>query len=138
PAWPRGEAGVRWLEVVEAAAGHGLAGLAGSSPDVGVVGYTLGGGLSFLGRKYGLAASHVQAIEVVTADGQLVRADRQREYDLFWALRGGGSFGMSPRSSSGFPQPRRCTPGPCGTRPSAAGRCCPPGASPPRATPRRS
>jgi len=85
---------VRWLEVVEAAAGHGLAGLAGSSPDVGVVGYTLGGGLSFLGRKYGLAASHVQAIEVVTADGQLVRADRQREYDLFWALRGGGSFGI--------------------------------------------
>ena len=85
---------MRWLEVVEAAAGHGLAGLAGSSPDVGVVGYTLGGGLSFLGRKYGLAASHVQAIEVVTADGQLVRADRQREYDLFWALRGGGSFGI--------------------------------------------
>ena len=91
----RAEAGVRWLEVVEAAAGHGLAGLAGSSPNVGVVGYTLGGGLSFLGRKYGLAASHVQAIEVVTADGQLVRADRQREYDLFWALRGGGgSFGI--------------------------------------------
>ena len=91
----RVEAGVAWLEVVEAAAQHGLAALAGSSPDVGVVGYTLGGGLSFLGRRYGLAANHVSAIEVVTADGRLVRADRQHEQDLFWALRGGGgSFGV--------------------------------------------
>ena len=91
----RAEAGVLWLEVVEAAARHGLAGLAGSSPDVGVVGYTLGGGLSFLGRKYGLAASNVHAIELVTADGRLVRADCEHEPDLFWALRGGGgSFGI--------------------------------------------
>ena len=91
----RAEAGVVWLEVVEAAARHGLAGLAGSSPDVGVVGYTLGGGLSFLGRKYGLAASNVDAIELVTAGGQLVRADRRHEPDLFWAMRGGGgSFGI--------------------------------------------
>ena len=75
----RVEAGVVWLEVVEAAAQHGLAALAGSSPDVGVVGYTLGGGMSFLGRKYGLAANAVRAIEL----------------DLFWALRGGGgSFGV--------------------------------------------
>ena len=91
----RAEAGVVWLEVVEAAARHGLAALAGSSPDVGVVGYTLGGGLSFLGRKYGLAASNVDAIELVTAGGQLVRADRRHEPDLFWAMRGGGgSFGI--------------------------------------------
>ena len=86
----RVEAGVAWLEVVEAAAQHGLAALAGSSPDVGVVGYTLGGGLSFLGRKHGLAANHVRAIELVTADGRLVRADPENEPDLFWALRGGG------------------------------------------------
>jgi hypothetical protein len=91
----RVEAGVVWLEVVEAAARYGLAGLVGSSPDVGVVGYTLGGGLSFLGRKYGLAASNVRAVELVTADGRLVRADREHEADLFWALRGGGgSFGV--------------------------------------------
>ncbi len=91
----RVEAGVAWLEVVDAAARHGLAALAGSSPDVGVVGYTLGGGLSFLGRRYGLAANHMSAIELVTADGQLVRADRENEPDLFWALRGGGgSFGI--------------------------------------------
>ena len=55
----RVEAGVVWLDVVQAAAQHGLAALAGSSPDVGVTGYTLGGGLSFLGRKYGQAASNV-------------------------------------------------------------------------------
>ncbi|MGO9972282.1 MAG: FAD-binding oxidoreductase [Solirubrobacteraceae bacterium] len=89
------DAGVRSVELVEAAAQHGLAPLAGSSPDVGVVGYTLGGGLSWFGRKHGLAASHVQAIELVTADGRLVHADREHEPDLFWALRGGGgSFGI--------------------------------------------
>ena len=89
------EAGVVWLDVVQAAARHGLAALAGSSPDVGVAGYTLGGGVSFLGRKYGLAASHVLAAEVVTADGRLVRADSDHEPGLFWALRGGGgSFGV--------------------------------------------
>jgi FAD/FMN-containing dehydrogenase len=89
------DAGVRSLELVEAAAQHGLAPLAGSSPDVGVVGYTLGGGLSWFGRKHGLAASNVHAIELVTADGRLVRADREHEPDLFWALRGGGgSFGI--------------------------------------------
>jgi FAD binding domain len=91
----RVEAGVVSLEVVQAAAEHGLAVLAGSSPDVGVVGYTLGGGVSWLGRKYGLAANNVQAIELVTADGRFVRADRDSEADLFWALRGGGgSFGV--------------------------------------------
>jgi hypothetical protein len=95
-AWvARVEAGAVWLQVVKAAAQHGLAALAGSSPDVGVVGYTLGGGMSFLARKYGLATNAVRAIELVTADGRLVRADRESEPDLFWALRGGGgSFGV--------------------------------------------
>jgi UDP-N-acetylenolpyruvoylglucosamine reductase len=86
----RAQAGALWQEVTEAAAGHGLAGLAGTSPDVGVVGYTLGGGIGWLGRKYGLAASNVEAFEAVTADGRLVRADAAHESDLFWALRGGG------------------------------------------------
>ena len=91
----RVEAGAVWLDVVHAAARHGLAALAGSSPDVGVAGYTLGGGMGFLGRKYGLAANSVVAAEVVTADGRLVRADHEHESDLFWALRGGGgSFGV--------------------------------------------
>src|SRR6516164_5321262 len=91
----RVEAGAVWLDVVHAAARHGLAALAGSSPDVGVAGYTLGGGMSLLGRKYGLTANNVRAIEMVTADGRLVRADHEQESDLFWALRGGGgSFGV--------------------------------------------
>jgi FAD/FMN-containing dehydrogenase len=91
----RAEAGAVWLDVVQAAAEHDLAALAGSSPDVGVVGYTIGGGMSWLGRSYGLAANNVEAIEVVTAEGRLVRADGCTERDLFWALRGGGgSFGV--------------------------------------------
>jgi hypothetical protein len=86
----RAEAGAIWIDVVEAAAEHGLAALAGSSPDVGVVGYTLGGGLSWLARKHGIGANHVVALEVVTADGEARRVDRDTDPDLFWALRGGG------------------------------------------------
>ena len=91
----RAEAGTIWIDVVEAAAEHGLAALAGSSPDVGVVGYTLGGGLSWLARKHGIGANQVTAIEVVTASGDFVRTDWANEPDLFWALRGGGgAFGI--------------------------------------------
>ena len=95
-AWiARAEAGALWPDVLGAAAGHGLTGLAGSSPDVGVVGYTLGGGMSWLGRAYGLSANNVEAIELVTADGRLRRVDACHEPGLFWALRGGGgSFGV--------------------------------------------
>ena len=89
------DAGVLSAEVAEAAAEHGLAALLGSSPDVGVVGYTLGGGLSWLGRKYGLASNSVTAVELVDAEGELVRVDAEEQPDLFWALRGGGgSFGL--------------------------------------------
>jgi FAD binding domain/Berberine and berberine like len=91
----RVEAGAVWQDVVEAAAEHGLAALAGTSPDVGVAGYTIGGGIGWFGRAHGLAASSVEAVELVTADGRLVRADASTESDLFWALRGGGgSFGV--------------------------------------------
>jgi FAD/FMN-containing dehydrogenase len=91
----RVEAGVVWEEVSKAAAEHGLAALAGSSSDVGVVGYTLGGGISWLGRRYGLAANNVVAVELVNADGEHVRVDADHEPELFWALRGGGgSFGI--------------------------------------------
>jgi hypothetical protein len=91
----RVDAGVLWIEVVTAAAEHGLAALAGSSPDVGVVGYTLGGGLSWLARKHGIGTNSVTAVELVTADGEFIRADREHHADLFWAIRGGGgSFGV--------------------------------------------
>jgi hypothetical protein len=86
----RAEAGAVWQDVIVPAAEHGLAGLAGSSPDVGVTGYTLGGGLGWLARRYGLAANSVTAAELVTPGGDLVRADAGREQDLFWAVRGGG------------------------------------------------
>jgi len=90
----RVEAGALWIDVTAPASEAGLAPLAGSSPDVGVVGYTLGGGLSWLGRKYGLAANRLLSADVVTADGRLVRASRHENPDLFWALRGGGgNFG---------------------------------------------
>jgi FAD/FMN-containing dehydrogenase len=89
------EAGVLSGELQGAAARHGLAALSGTSPGVGVVGYTLGGGVGVLGRCFGLTANHVRAIELVTASGMLVRADREHHPELFWALRGGGgSFGV--------------------------------------------
>jgi len=88
-------AGALWADVTVAPGEHGLAPLAGSSPDVGVVGYTLGGGIGWLGRKYGLPANSVLAVEIVTAGGEIVRADRVQEPELFWALRGGGgNFGV--------------------------------------------
>jgi hypothetical protein len=90
----RAEAGAVWSDAAAAASEHGLAALAGSAPNVSVVGYTLGGGISSLGRKYGLACNSVEAVELVAADGRRLRADRDSEPDLFWALRGGGgSFG---------------------------------------------
>ena len=91
----RVEAGAKWEHVVPRASELGLAALHGSTPDVSVVGYSLGGGLGWYARKLGLAANSVTAIEVVTADGRLVRTDAEHEPALFWALRGGGgSFGV--------------------------------------------
>ena len=91
----RVQAGVVWRDVQTPAAEYGLTGLAGSSPAVNVVGYTLGGGASLLSRSFGLAAGNVMWAEIVTADGRIVRADQEREPDLFWAIRGGGgSFGI--------------------------------------------
>ena len=86
----RVEAGVLALELGEAAQAHGLCTLPGSAPDVGVTGYTLGGGLSWLGRRYGFACNRVNAIELVTADGEARKVDAGNDADLFWALRGGG------------------------------------------------
>jgi FAD/FMN-containing dehydrogenase len=91
----RVEPGVLWQELFSAAAEHGLAGLQGSAGDVAVSGYSLGGGLSWMARRHGWAANHIVSADVVTAGGELVRADRETEPDLFWALRGGGgSFGV--------------------------------------------
>jgi len=90
----RAEAGAVWQDVAVPAGQHGLAALAGSSPSVGVAGYTLGGGLGWLARRYGLAANSVIAAELVTPGGDLVRADAGHGPDLFWAVRGGGGVGV--------------------------------------------
>jgi hypothetical protein len=91
----RAGAGVLWEDVVDAAAPHGLLALHGSSPDVGVVGYSLGGGMGWLARSHGLQTNSVTAIELVTAEGDFVRTDAENDPDLFWALRGGGgTFGI--------------------------------------------
>lgn len=91
----RTEAGAQWEDVVDAAAPHGLVALHGSSPNVGVTGYSLGGGMGWLARSHGLQANSVTAIELITADGDFVRTDAQHDPELFWALRGGGgNFGI--------------------------------------------
>jgi FAD/FMN-containing dehydrogenase len=86
----RVEAGAWAADLGEAAAKSGCSFLPGTSPNVGVTGYTLGGGLSWLGRKYGWACNRVRAIELVTADGEARTVDAATDPDLFWALRGGG------------------------------------------------
>jgi FAD/FMN-containing dehydrogenase len=88
-------AATRWEDVVPQLSELGLAALHGSSPDVGIVGYSLGGGIGWLARKHGMQTNAVTAIELVTADGHLVRTDAVHEPELFWALRGGGgNFGV--------------------------------------------
>jgi hypothetical protein len=84
-------AGATWAPVLAEAQRHGLAPLLGSSPHVGAVGYTLGGGLGWLARKHGAAVDRVRRFEVVTAEGRLVRASAHEHPELFFALRGAGA-----------------------------------------------
>ncbi|KAA9380785.1 FAD-binding oxidoreductase [Microbispora cellulosiformans] len=89
------EAGCTWGEVIAAAAPYGLAPLCGSATGVGVVGFTLGGGIGPIARTFGFAADHVREITVVTGDGVARTAGPDSEPDLFWALRGGkAGFGV--------------------------------------------
>ena len=91
----RVEAGVPWRTVIDTAAPFGLAPLSGSSSGVGVVGYTLGGGMGHLARRFGFAADHVRSVEMVTADGAIHTVTADSDPELFWAVRGGQSnFGI--------------------------------------------
>ncbi len=91
----RVEAGALWTDVIHEAQPHGLGGLLGSTSHVGVVGYTMGGGFGWLGRKYGFNAASVREADVVTADGELVRLSADENPELFWGLGGGGgNFGV--------------------------------------------
>ena len=89
------EAGAVWGDVLKETQLHGLAPLLGSSGTVGVVGYTLGGGIGWLARQYGVAVDSVLSIDAVTADGETVRVSSRELPDLYWAMCGGnGGFGI--------------------------------------------
>jgi FAD/FMN-containing dehydrogenase len=90
------QGGVTWAELNDAAGAHGLAVTGGAVSTTGVAGYTLGGGLGWLMAKYGLAADNLLAVELVTAEGDVLHVDAACHSDLFWALRGGGgNFGVA-------------------------------------------
>jgi hypothetical protein len=86
--------GTTWRPVLEASSAVGLAPLLGSTPDVGVVGYTLGGGLGWLARAFGMGRDMLRAVELVTPDGEVVEVSETSNPELLWALRGGGTSGL--------------------------------------------
>jgi FAD/FMN-containing dehydrogenase len=91
----RVEPGALWSDVSPEAQAHGLAGLMGFSSGVGVVGYTMGGGFGWLGRRYGFNADSVREADVVSAEGELLKASAHQDADLFWGIKGGGgNFGI--------------------------------------------
>jgi FAD/FMN-containing dehydrogenase len=92
------ETGLTAGEYTHAAHAYGLATGFGDTGSVGIGGLTLGGGVGYLVRKYGLTIDDLLAAEIVTADGDLLRADAEAHHDLFWAIRGGGgNFGVATR-----------------------------------------
>ena len=89
------QGGVTWNELNEAAGSHALAVTGGAVSTTGIAGYTLGGGLGWLMGKYGLACDNLEAVELVTAAGEVLQVDAESHSDLLWALRGGGgNFGV--------------------------------------------
>ena len=92
------ETGLTAGEYTTAAGAHGLATGFGDTASVGIGGITLGGGIGFLVRKFGLTIDDLLAAEIVTADGRLLHVDAEQHSDLFWAIRGGGgNFGVATR-----------------------------------------
>src|SRR5262249_16971310 len=93
----RAEGGVKWIEFDHETQAFGLATTGGTDPDTGIAGLTLGGGLGWLGYKYGLASDNLISVDIITADGKFRVASDTEHADLFWGLRGGGgNFGVVP------------------------------------------
>ena len=92
-------AGALWAAVLQPAQEHGLAPLMGSTSGVGAVGYTLGGGFGWLGRRFGLGSDSVLGFDLVTPDGRELTTSADQNPELFWALKGGGggSLGVVTR-----------------------------------------
>jgi FAD/FMN-containing dehydrogenase len=92
----RAQGGVTWAELNRETQLHGLAVTGGVVSTTGVAGLTLGGGLGWLMGKHGLALDNLRGVELVTAEGKLLRTSKDEEPDLFWAVRGGGgNFGVA-------------------------------------------
>jgi len=92
----RAQGGVTWSELNRETQLHGLAVTGGVVSSTGIAGLTLGGGIGWLMGKYGLALDNLRSVELVTADGRVLRASKDGEADLFWAVRGGGgNFGVA-------------------------------------------
>ena len=92
----RAQGGARWNDVNDAAGAHGLAVTGGAISTTGIAGYTLGGGLGWLMSTQGLACDNLIAVELVTADGQVLEVTDESHPDLMWGLRGGGgNFGVA-------------------------------------------
>ena len=120
------ESGATWAEYDAATAAHGLASTGGLISTTGVAGLTLGGGIGWLQRRYGLACDNLRAAQVVTAEGDVVDADES----LLWGLRGGAATSASsPASSSTCIRSRPSSGGCCSSRSNAARRCCAPSAT---------
>ena len=91
----RAEGGTKWMDFDHETQAFGLATTGGTCSDTGIAGLTLGGGIGWLGGKYGMASDNLMSVDIVTADGQFRTASATEHADLFWGVRGGGgNFGV--------------------------------------------
>ena len=109
------QGGVTWSEFDRETQVFGLATTGGSVSNTGIAGLTLGGGIGWLTGKYGLACDNLLSVDLVTADGEFLKANATENADLFWAIRGGGgNFGLSRTSNTScIPWVQWCLPAWC-------------------------